>query len=102
MKADIDNTFIDAAGRVETHLNFGFEVSVESVTAALEEHGAGGRMMGDLFAVDGAAVDEGLIGLSKNWVKRFVHTDVDDGGGDAERDDFFEALNYVGAFDCLL
>ncbi len=77
-------------------------MSVESVTAALEEHGAGGRMMENLFAVDGAAVDEGLIGLSENWVKKFVHTDVDDGGGDAERDDFFEALNYVGAFDCLL
>ncbi len=76
-------------------------MSIESVTAALEEHGADGRMMGDLFAVDGAAVDEGLIGLSENWVKRFVHTDVDDGGGDAERDDFFEALNHVGAFDGL-
>ncbi len=76
-------------------------MSVESVAAALEEHGADGRMMGDLFTVDGAAVDEGLIGLSENRVERFVHTDVDDGGGDAERDNFFETLYHVGAFDGL-
>ncbi len=77
-------------------------MSVESVAAALEEHGADRRMMGDLLSVDGAAIDEGLIGLPENWVERFIHTDVDDGGGDAERDNFFETLNHVGAFEGLL
>jgi hypothetical protein len=59
-------------------------------------------MMRDLLTVDRTAIDEGLVGLSENGVERFVHTDVDDGGGDPEGDNFFEAFNHVGALGGLL
>lgn len=31
--------------------------------------------MADLFEIDGATIDPSLIGLSEDWIERFLHVD---------------------------
>ena len=62
---------MNALSRVEMHVDFGLESSMDFIASSDEVECSNGWMMADLFGVDRTAIDESLEGLSEYGVKGF-------------------------------
>ena len=63
---------------VHVDVHCGFESCVYFVTSTEEENGGNWGMMADLLCVEGAAIDEGLVGLAQNRVERFLYIEEEE------------------------
>ena len=70
--------YIEAITCIHVDMHCGFESCVYFVTSTEEENGGNWGMMADLLCVEGAAIDEGLVGLAQNRVERFLYIEEEE------------------------
>ena len=93
--------YIEAITCIHVDMHCGFESCVYFVTSTEEENGGNWGMMADLLCVEGAAIDEGLVGLAQNRVERLENIEEEERIRKACKHDPFHPLNSIGHFGCL-
>jgi hypothetical protein len=93
---DVEPVAEVAVHGVESHFQVDFDVAPEADLFILDQEGADGRVVGDLFETDGEGAQFALVGLTEDGVEGFFDGGV---GGAHEHhctDDVFHLLDGVG------
>ena len=71
IKDNVIPTFINAVSRVQVDIDSCLEAPKEFIASSVHQDGSDGRMMTDLFGIEGAATDVGLKGFPEYGIERF-------------------------------
>ena len=78
MEVNSKDTFVYTRTTINRQIHLGFNTTIEVVSSTFHQIGSYRRVMRNLLEINRAAIDPALIGLTQNWVKRFLHGQVNE------------------------
>lgn len=102
VEGNVCDSIVGALSRVEPHVDLGLVAAIGSIPSALHEERADGRVMADLFPVDGTPVQQPVEGLPQNGVEWLVHLYVGICDAESKSHAIFEPVHWVALLDCFL